>query len=97
MQKADRKLIKLFNFWDFCYLLRMEILPEMLERARTVFYLEGKSVADWARENNFRRDLVYAVLSGRSKANRGESHRIAVRLGLKPALVHPQEEVHAQQ
>lgn len=40
-------------------------------------------MAEWARANNFRQDLVYAVLSGRSKASRGESHRIAVELGLK--------------
>jgi len=42
------------------------------------------SIADWARTHQFRQDLVYAVLSGRSKASRGESHAIAVKLGLKP-------------
>ena len=42
------------------------------------------SIADWARMHQFRQDLVYAVLSGRSKCTRGESHRIAIELGLKP-------------
>lgn len=61
----------------------MRLTPEELEKARTEFFLSGRSIAEWARENRFRRDLVYAVLSGRSKATRGESHRIAVKLGLK--------------
>lgn len=62
----------------------MEISQESIQRAKVDFYLDGRSVAEWARENNFRQGLVYAVLSGRSKALRGESHRIAVQLGLKP-------------
>jgi gp16 family phage-associated protein len=39
---------------------------------------------DWARTNGFEVHLVYGVLSGRSRASRGASHRIAVALGLKP-------------
>ncbi|WP_382163745.1 DNA-binding protein [Hydrogenophaga sp. ANAO-22] len=55
----------------------------MLQKARAEFFLSGRSIADWARAHQFRQDLVYAVLSGRSKASRGESHRIAIELGLK--------------
>lgn len=54
-----------------------------LEAVKLRFYEEGASVADWARENGFDIHLVYSVLSGRSRASRGESHRIAVALGLK--------------
>jgi gp16 family phage-associated protein len=61
----------------------MQISPILLEEARVTFFRKGASMAEWARANNFRQDLVYAVLSGRSKASRGESHRIAVELGLK--------------
>ena len=61
----------------------MRLDPKELERARAEFFLSGQSIAQWANENRFRRDLVYAVLSGRSKATRGESHKIAVKLGLK--------------
>lgn len=70
----------------------MKILPELVQQVKQNFFLEGRSVADWARENNFRRDLVYAVLNGRSNCSRGESHRIAVKLGLKPAQPQPQKE-----
>lgn len=45
----------------------------------------GLSVVDWANERGFAVALVYAVLSGRRKCLRGESHRIAVALGLKVA------------
>ncbi|MFN4351290.1 MAG: DNA-binding protein [Hylemonella sp.] len=75
----------------------MQISPEKLVRAKNTFYLEGRTVADWARENSFRQDLVYAVLNGRSKCSRGESHRIAVKLGLKPPVIcHVAEECTTQ-
>jgi gp16 family phage-associated protein len=75
----------------------MEILPELIKQAKTKFFMEGRSVADWARENNFHQDLVYAVLNGRSKGLRGESHRIAVRLGLKPTRATLSQEVAQNQ
>ncbi|MDO8905427.1 DNA-binding protein [Hydrogenophaga sp.] len=62
----------------------MQIHPNTLQRKRDEFFLRGMSIADWARMHQFRQDLVYAVLSGRSKCTRGESHRIAIKLGLKP-------------
>lgn len=54
-----------------------------LEAVKSQFFEGGISVVDWARENGFDVHLVYGVLSGRSRASRGESHRIAVALGLK--------------
>lgn len=45
----------------------------------------GISISEWARLTGFSGNLVHAVLNGRNKATRGESHRIAVALGLKPA------------
>lgn len=56
----------------------------LLEKTKEAFFHKGISMAQWARKNNFKQVLVYAVLSGRSKASRGESHQIAVKLGLKP-------------
>lgn len=64
----------------------MQLNPDQLQQVRAAFFLGGQSIADWARVHRFRQDLVYAVLSGRSKATRGESHRIAVMLGLKAQL-----------
>ena len=43
----------------------------------------GLSVRDWARANGFSEMLVYAVLSGKNKASRGESYKIAIAIGLK--------------
>jgi gp16 family phage-associated protein len=57
-----------------------------IEDVRRVFYESGTTVTDWARERGFDRGLVYSILNGRCLARRGASHRIAVALGLKPAL-----------
>lgn len=57
-----------------------------IEAVRRHFYESGVTVTDWARERGFDRSLVYSVLNGRCLAQRGASHRIAVALGLKPAL-----------
>ena len=53
------------------------------EEVKGRFSDAGLSIADWARENRFSTTLVYHVLSGRNKATRGQSHRIAVALGMK--------------
>lgn len=55
------------------------------DEARRMLRDHGLSVVDWAHERGFAVALVYAVLSGRRKCLRGESHRIAVALGLKVA------------
>lgn len=47
------------------------------------FEAEGISIAEWAKSRGFNVLTVYRVLSGRVKGKRGESHRIAVALGLK--------------
>ena len=57
--------------------------PLALDAVRRRFYSQGKTVTDWAREHGFDVHLVYGVLNGRLRARRGESHRIAVALGLK--------------
>lgn len=56
---------------------------EALEATRRQLYDEGLSIRDWALTHGFDVHLTYGVLSGRSRASRGESHRIAVALGLK--------------
>lgn len=59
-------------------------MPPRLEQLRSAFEQAGVSVTDWASAHGFRRENVYAVLSGRAKGRRGQSHRIAAALGLKP-------------
>lgn len=67
--------------------LKTRITPMSLEAKRAEFYLQGQTIAEWARAHSFRQELVYAVLSGRAKGIRGESHRVAVALGLKSVSV----------
>lgn len=69
------------------------ISSEALERVQEDFLVKGLTVTTWARENQFSKELVYAVMSGRAKARRGQSHAIAVRLGLiKSPLSEPEKE-----
>ena len=51
------------------------------------FELSGVTVAAWAQEHEFNPANVYAVLAGRTLGRRGEGHRIALALGMKPRLV----------
>lgn len=46
------------------------------------FRLRGLSISGWAKRNGYSQALVYQVLSGKRAPVRGESHRIAVQLGL---------------
>jgi len=65
----------------------------------------GVTIAQWSRDNGFNQTLVHEVLSGRRPCKRGQSHNIAVALGMKagvptsrPARVAPAQHralVHA--
>lgn len=43
----------------------------------------GIGISEWAEEHGFPAELVYKVVSGKRKGMRGQSHNIAVALGLK--------------
>jgi gp16 family phage-associated protein len=66
--------------------------PKMIKHTRTreevlaAFEAQGLSVTEWAAAHGFRREDVYAVLGGRTRGRRGEAHRIAVALGIKPSV-----------
>lgn len=47
------------------------------------FGRRGISAAEWARRNGFSPTMVYQVLKARNLPMRGQSHRIAVALGMK--------------
>lgn len=53
------------------------------EQVREDFANKGISIAEWARQHGYSSNLVFEVLSGRKKCIRGQSHQIAVRLGIK--------------
>jgi len=44
---------------------------------------QGITIKAWAANNGYHFSVVYSVLSGRRKCLRGQSHAIAVSLGLK--------------
>lgn len=52
-------------------------------QAREDFNRKGMSIAKWAKDHGFTKSLVYEVLSGRKKCHRGDSHKVAVLLGMK--------------
>lgn len=59
------------------------------EEVKDAFTAHGVTVVEWARAHGFSADSVYAVLLGRTRGTRGESHRIAVALGLKSPVGTP--------
>ncbi len=54
------------------------------QEAKAAFRARGESVAEWAERNGFTREVVYRVINGRSACWRGEPHRVAIALGIKP-------------
>lgn len=57
-----------------------------LAEARADFVARGLCISAWARANGFSANLVFDILGGRKKCLRGQSHRIAVRLGIKQGI-----------
>lgn len=54
-----------------------------LTQAREKLRAEGYTVRDWAERHGFPLHGVRAVLYGRNKGNFGQSHAIAIALGVK--------------
>ena len=53
------------------------------EEIRQEFAVRGIAISDWARQMGYSPGLVHQVLSGRLKCIRGQSHDVAITLGLK--------------
>lgn len=58
-----------------------------LEIVKLAFMDSGISVSEWARQNGFSASLVYQILEGNRRCIRGQSHQIAVALGLKQGSI----------
>jgi gp16 family phage-associated protein len=56
------------------------------EQVRKQFNRVGMSIAEWSRRHGVDQRLTYQVLSGEKKGLRGQSHRIAVLLGIKDGI-----------
>lgn len=48
---------------------------------------QGKSIKDFAEEKGLDKATTYQVLAGTKKGRRGESHRVAVALGIKEGVI----------
>lgn len=63
-----------------------------LSQVRELFQADGISVASWSRSHGFPVALVYRVLRGEAKCQRGQTHRIALALGIK-APASPDQQI----
>ena len=63
------------------------------EEVKQIFAERGLSVSGWAKRHGFSQALVYQVLSGKRNPVRGESHRIAMALGLKDGVISDYDEL----
>lgn len=55
-------------------------------QVKAAFRASGLTIKDWARANGFSPGSVYVLLNSDRPAIRGEAHRIAVALGMKPKV-----------
>lgn len=64
-------------------------MPSTRTPAQAKAWLEkqGKSIRDFALENELDPATCYQVLAGTKKGRRGESHKVAVLLGIKEGVV----------
>jgi len=53
------------------------------EQVRQEFIAHGINLSEWAREHNVSRFTVIDLLRGKRVGRRGESHKVAVMLGIK--------------
>lgn len=67
--------------------------PQMVKAA---FAESGISISEWARANGFSQTLVYQILDGGRPCLRGQSHQIAVALGLKKGSINSLGELSDQ-
>jgi gp16 family phage-associated protein len=57
------------------------------EQVREEFLKTGVSIADWAREHELKYSQVIDVLRADRQCRRGNSHKIAVLLGIKDGVI----------
>ncbi|OTG96013.1 hypothetical protein B9T24_09695 [Acinetobacter sp. ANC 4654] len=58
-------------------------MVKSIQQIKNEFHSKGITFSDWAKENNFSPELVYRVLKMNRVPVRGESHKIAIKLGIK--------------
>lgn len=63
----------------------MALKTKTPQQVKAEILRRGKTIKEVANEIGCDHQIVYAVLNGLAKGNRGESHRAAVALGIKEA------------
>ncbi|QEW05631.1 DNA-binding protein [Nitrincola iocasae] len=53
------------------------------DQVKAKFRENGITISQWAKDNGYQRNAVYRVLNGFDKGFYGQSHEIAVKLGIK--------------
>lgn len=66
-------------------------MTKTVEEAVNELRTRGISIARWSRQNKFKPSLVYQVLRSGQIPLHGESHKIAVLLGIKDGIVESDE------
>ena len=54
-----------------------------IAEVREAFRDSGLSIGRWADANSFSRQVVYALLAGRTNGERGQAYEVAVALGIR--------------
>jgi len=97
---ALRVLIAICNVYVYILnraLVRFLAMSRTIDEVRSEFKQTGISVSAWAQARGYSVPLVYGVLSGRRPGTRGQSHNIAVALGLKPGRIGRLDELSFEQ
>jgi len=63
---------------------------------RSIFGKCGIPIAEWARAEGFSTALVYQVIDGKRQCVRGQSHQIAVALGLKAGVISDMSQLRSR-
>lgn len=79
-------LTPLFNDFE-PMVTRQETNGQPVNEALSRLREAGISIPEWSKANGFKAATVKAVLYGFTKGLRGESHRVAVALGVKDGVV----------
>jgi gp16 family phage-associated protein len=58
-----------------------------IQQARQDLADRGETLSAWARKNGFNPENVRAVVYGSAKGKWGESHKIAVKMGIKQGVI----------
>jgi len=68
-------------------------MTKSASEVKDILQRSGLSVSGWAKSHGFSKALVYRVLAANRVPCRGESHKIAVALGMKDGDCSDYEEV----